>query len=118
MTLEMIIADLPQLTGSEKQVAWAEKIRKEQIGNYMSIAKQVYDSFNGGMIEKHDDEKALDILRRAKVEIEKAVAKLTSESGASKWIDNRFCNTQTIAMNEMTAIVDCVNKEAEESGIM
>jgi hypothetical protein len=76
---------LPALTGSPKQIAWAERIRKEQIGKVETEAAKYR-----GMIVKLQ---ALRELREAETQaiaaFEAAVAAVRAEASAAWWIDHR-----------------------------
>lgn len=68
---------LPQLTGSEKQIAWAIQIRNKAI--------EMFDAEIRHYISKHKNAD-MDLIDKTKESINKWIAK---ETTAKYWIDNR-----------------------------
>ena len=90
---EVSIEGAPELKGTEKQIKWAEDIRKEKVitllekyRDFKAIVKRYY-SLN------EDDEK----IKQMNKEFEEYGYKLLSETKASKWIEDRsFVDYQDI----------------------
>lgn len=81
---------LPALTGSEKQITWAEQIRAKQIDRIETF----YDYY-APKCTSPEVLKALD----------QAVAEFKSETSASKWIDGRDSDVADAIVKRMQAIV-------------
>jgi len=75
-------AGLPELTGSEKQIAWAETIRAEKLSN---IEKEANKEFNPLEAEAYygDDQSMTEAQQNH------AVRQIKRQTSASWWIDNR-----------------------------
>jgi len=71
-------AELPALTGSEKQISWAEQIRAEIIGELIELENVVAAS----------DATGPDVEAK-KLQIAAAAATLRANTSATYWIDNR-----------------------------
>jgi hypothetical protein len=74
-----IITTLSELTGSEKQITWAETIREKAITEINQMIEQVIAA---GEPTSEDDKAAVK-------QIADSVAKATAETKSSFWIDNR-----------------------------
>lgn len=70
--------NLPTLTGTEKQVAWAETIRQRIIGELEKVVYSVPQ-------EKRDDQF---------IRVVEALESIKAITAASWWIDNRFAETK------------------------
>ena len=90
--------ELPQLRGSEKQVAWAEKVRMEIVLRCDSLIKQLRDKQLPKRLAKA--EKGFELLRR--------------QTSASWWIDNRnMCDIYEL-LKEVVKAADQL-KETDET---
>ena len=94
---------LPKLEGSEKQVAWAEKIRQARVEHFNATHKTYLDNANGR--EASGNHRALGATPDGKEKLESEWPKLEawfsenvfSQSSARWWIDNRDVNFATKA---------------------
>jgi hypothetical protein len=66
---------LPELTGSEKQVNWAESIRAEKLADYDALIEQM-DNAPDGQSEQADDARRI-------------LKDIRNETSAGWWIDER-----------------------------
>lgn len=87
-------ADLPALTGSPKQVAWAEQIRMKlylQAGEFIEKEKAglpTYAERHPRMMEKHPD--AIERIQAEIDDLEAFTSWLFSKSDSKFWIDKRY----------------------------
>lgn len=94
-TLSLAIDNLPALAGSEKQVAWAETIRRDlfdtQIGRRFDVARRA--AVAAGKMDQAEAAiaKMCDLL-----------APVLAEPSAKWWIDNRNINLQQAAQARAT----------------
>lgn len=80
---------LPELSGSEKQIRWAEQIRTDFLNNKNRIVTEVLNIFPLMALEKLEFESEEE-RKEWKEKIEKAVEEIFStETKASFWIDRR-----------------------------
>lgn len=97
-------AGLPPLTGSEKQVAWAETIRAQQIARVVEWAGRTHDEFG------FDDSSSriIAVLRRpdGKAKIDAAVESIRQQSRASWWIDYRECKPAVLISDALRELAD------------
>jgi len=86
---------LPALTGTEKQISWAESIRQAAIPEIEAAAAKLVESAGD-----YDDlsEPAISELRAA---INGLAAELLAREAASDWIDTRNVHYLTWMMNEL-----------------
>jgi hypothetical protein len=83
----MTTQELPKLSGSEKQVAWAEKIRGDILSQAERVlARAVQEEANPA---PYDSEKVRLGNTRYREEMERLVAGLRAVDSARWWIDNR-----------------------------
>lgn len=91
----VVEGDLPELTGSPKQIKWAEDIRDEYIGKYQT--EVAFKLSNGGR-GQGDVKGCTPVLE--------AVANVTNAHPEAKWwIDNRY-NLTSVTGTEYRAIVN------------
>jgi hypothetical protein len=88
--LSLVIDDLPALVGSEKQVAWAESIRRDlfdyQISQRFDAARRA--AVAAGRMDQAD---------AAIAKMSDLLAPVLAETSAKWWIDNRNCDLQQVA---------------------
>lgn len=75
-----MMSEYPTLTGSEKQIAWAEKIRKEKM-------ESLDERFNGLGKNSPKNEKEEKMLADMEMHF-------INQISAAWWIDNRFMTSQ------------------------
>lgn len=88
-------AGLPELEGTEKQIAWAESIRKNMIE---AVEKHVFGRVDKGKTEQNP---------KAYQDLVKAFNSLKSHSSASWWIDNQgydFFHLRRVLERELAAV--------------
>ncbi len=90
-----------ELTGSDKMISWAEKIRAELINkvNYLK----------GSLMFKNDAEKEL-----SKKAFEKFFTQWHNETDAKWWIDNRKMNVRDIS-NQIAAISETISEAIKKT---
>lgn len=76
------MTNLPTLTGTEKQVAWAERIRAEMMDK---VAQQREAFVKMGRVQKVSDEKMAEELAK----FDAATEPLKAKTDAAWWIDRR-----------------------------
>ena len=94
---DALIARLPTLQGSEKQIAWAETIRAEQVPMLIENARSTLASLTG----EDDDAKFAPYSTAAREELAQDalnhLEQLLLRDDASEWIDTRsWFDTQVI----------------------
>lgn len=80
--------DTSSLTGTSKQVVWAEQIRASRAKDFDKAARQMLATIekNGGSAQQIEQVRTLTT---------QAIANLLSESSAAAWIDNQFQDADT-----------------------
>lgn len=91
-------AKMPELTGSEKQVSWAEDIRRtalNSIDNFMTSAKDRTLSYGTG------DHISVDTVKQVKSDLVSSLQRVTS---AKLLIDNRLVFSETRIRDQIFAL--------------
>lgn len=131
---EFYMSDAPKLTGTEKQVRWANSIRQqvaEDLFNYATtqtsdgkradltetvfggknaMLKSIQDSplvsMTTGAVRQQKIDSAIDGFKDAAARYERATSIVTSHTSASWWIDNRNNVGNNHGQNKLRKIVD------------
>lgn len=94
---------LVALTGSEKQILWAESIRAEKIKAFEDKMRGTIEAFERE-IAASDDEALNEIKRAIIAAIETTIATYRAESSAKVWIDGRGTTGADDATKQQRAI--------------
>ena len=89
---------LPVLSGSEKQIAWAETIRASKIEQ---INKFLSDSYNLDCLKKRADRRKI---VDADKKIDMAIISIKSKTSASWWIDSRDFSAESFIVEELNVV--------------
>ena len=81
-------AGLPELTGSEKQITWAQQIRYD----FAEVVARFWQDVEDGKCGDTTSEQAMASIKRTKNVLNYI---FTSKTSASWWIDNRGMNVRT-----------------------
>ena len=117
--------ELPELHGSEKQIAWAVTLRQNKIEEFEKYREEIVESRNCRANAKN----VFNIISTAK-DIEKAIEEveelfqvtLTSLTSATSWINTRFDSIEEILQKQKDNIKIAeekeIEKEIEKEGIV
>ena len=84
------------LTGTEKQIAWAEKIRSEYLKWFDLAVAELDDDIN----DEDNDAETIEELKKDKAELVAAFsAVIEQKDSASWWIDRRTTDPAVVAGN-------------------
>jgi hypothetical protein len=89
---------MEKLTGSEKQIAWAEKIRSENVAGLQSFAEAVQGQIDGFVAACKSDgaEVDADLVAHHQAKVDKAneiIDRLIKGTSAKNFIENRTFRT-------------------------
>ena len=94
-TVAAASADLPALTGSDKQIEWANKIRADLLADLTAV-RTILDA----RAAKNPGPDADELLAVA----DKAIAAITAKAHARFWIDNRDAGATAVLKAEMARL--------------